>query len=68
MNQDTFNMELRKFLKKVGVTSQHEIEQAVEMAIAKNMIEDNEKLAVNVVLSINRIDLRYEINGSINLE
>ena len=27
MNEDNFNMEIRKFLKQVGVTSQHEIEQ-----------------------------------------
>ena len=29
MNEDIFNLELRKFLKKVGVTSQREIEAAV---------------------------------------
>jgi hypothetical protein len=29
MNEDVFNMELRKLLKKVGITSQREIEQAV---------------------------------------
>ena len=33
MNEETFNMELRKFLKKVGVTSQREIEGAVRAAI-----------------------------------
>ena len=34
MNEDVFNMELRKFLKKVGVTSQREIEQAVRRIAA----------------------------------
>ena len=33
MNEDVFNMSLRKFLKKVGVTSQREIEKAVREAI-----------------------------------
>jgi hypothetical protein len=33
MNEDTFNMEVRKFLKVVGVTSQREIELAVRKAI-----------------------------------
>ncbi len=34
MNEDVFNMEVRKFLKKVGVTSQREIENAVRAALA----------------------------------
>ena len=34
MNEDVLNMSLRKFLKKVGVTSQREIEKAVEAALA----------------------------------
>ena len=34
MNEDTFNMEVRKFLKRLGVTSQREIEQAVREAVA----------------------------------
>ncbi len=29
MNEETMNLEIRKFLKRVGVTSQREIEQAV---------------------------------------
>ena len=33
MNEDVFNMSLRKFLKKVGITSQREIEKAVRTAI-----------------------------------
>ena len=32
MNEDAFNMSMRKFLKQVGVTSQQQIEQAVRAA------------------------------------
>ena len=39
MNQDTFNMEVRKFLKVVGVTSQREIEAAVDRAIQSGRIK-----------------------------
>ncbi|HUC62387.1 MAG TPA: DUF6494 family protein, partial [Alphaproteobacteria bacterium] len=35
MNEELFNMELRKFLKTVGVTSQREIEEAVRKALAQ---------------------------------
>ena len=33
MNEDVFNASLRKFLKKVGITSQREIEKAVRDAV-----------------------------------
>ena len=33
MNEDTFNIQIRKFLKKVGITSQREIERAVRDAV-----------------------------------
>ena len=42
MNQDTFNMEVRKFLKVVGVTSQREIEAAVDRAIQSGRIKGGE--------------------------
>ena len=42
MNQDTFNMEVRKFLKVVGVTSQREIEAAVDRAIQSGRIKGDE--------------------------
>ena len=35
MNEDRFNIEVRKFLKEVGVTSQREIERAVRKALAQ---------------------------------
>ena len=44
MNQDTFNMEVRKFLKVVGVTSQREIEAAVDRAIQSGRIKGSETL------------------------
>ena len=38
VDQDTFNLGIRKFLKTVGVASQREIEQAVARAIAHHTI------------------------------
>ena len=40
MNEDRFNMDIRKFLKVVGVTSQREIEKAVRDALAKGALKD----------------------------
>lgn len=68
MNEETFNMALRKYLKKVGVTSQREIEQAVRKAIEDGKLRGNETLDATVTLKIGDIDLEVEINGAIELE
>jgi hypothetical protein len=68
MNEDTFNMSLRKFLKKVGVTSQREVEEAIRAAISNGRLKGNEKLPAKVKLSVGGVDLSVEIDGSIELE
>ncbi len=67
MNEDVFNMELRKFLKKVGVTSQREIEQAVRAAVESGALAGNETLKAKVTVSIEGLDLDHEIAGDIAL-
>ncbi len=67
MNEDIFNMELRKFLKKVGVTSQREIEQAVREALASGALEGTEKLQVKATLTIQGLPLTHDIEGEISL-
>lgn len=68
MNEDTFNMSLRKFLKKVGVTSQREVEQMVLKDIESGKLKGNEKLDAKVILKISEIGLETEIDGKIELE
>ncbi len=67
MNEDQFNMEVRKFLKKVGVTSQREIETAVREALASGKLSGNEKLKAKVHLSVEGLDLSHDIDGEISL-
>ena len=68
MNEEKFNMEMRKFLKKVGITSQREIEKAVNLAIDSGKIQGNESLQASVVLEIRELDLHTEIADEISLE
>ncbi len=68
MNDENFNMAVRKFLKKVGVTSQREIEQAVREALAAGRLEGNEKLSAKMTLSIESLGLSQVIDGTIGLE
>ena len=68
MNEDNFNMSIRKFLKMTGVGSQREIEQAVAKALAENRLEGVEKLPVSVKLTIPELGLDVDFKGEIVLE
>jgi hypothetical protein len=67
MNEDQFNIEGRKFLKEVGITSQREIERAVRKAIASDQIEGKEKLKVSARIQIERIGLDHKVESEIAL-
>ena len=67
MNEDVFNTSLRGFLKKVGITSQREIEKAVRDAVAGGRLKGHEKLPAKVVLTIGGVNLSQEITGDIEL-
>ena len=68
MKEETFNMGVRKFLKKVGVTSQREIEKSVDEALKANKLQGNETLHAKVILEVTGINLDTVIEGDINLE
>jgi hypothetical protein len=42
MNEDVFNASIRKFLKKLRVTAQREIEKVVRQALADGKLKGNE--------------------------
>jgi ribosomal protein L1 len=67
MNEDVFNMSLRKFLKKVGVTSQREIEKAVRDAIESGKLKGDETLPAEVTIRIGGVELTEKIDGKIEL-
>ena len=67
MNEDVFNTSLRRFLKKVGVTSQREIEKAVRDAVAAGRLKGNEKLPAKMVLTVGGVNLSHEITDEIEL-
>jgi hypothetical protein len=68
MNEEALNVSVRKFLKKVGITSQREIEQAVRAAVSGGKLKGNEALPAKVVLTVDGISLAVEIEGAIELE
>lgn len=67
MDPDVFNLELRKFLKRFGVTSQREIETAVEAAIANGELRGTETLPVRATLTIPGVLHELHVDGEIAL-
>ena len=67
MDEDKFNTSLRGFLKKVGITSQREIEKAVRDALAAGGLKGHEKLPAKMVLTVGGVDLMHEITAEIEL-
>lgn len=68
MNEETFNMSIRKFLKMVGVRSQTEIEHAVTKAIADGKLKGSEAFPARMQLTIGKINLDLTLDGEIRLE
>ncbi|HEY3229055.1 MAG TPA: DUF6494 family protein [Roseiflexaceae bacterium] len=56
MNEELFNLELRKFLKRFGVGAQREIEKAVQQGIASGALSGSETIKVRARLEIEGMD------------
>jgi hypothetical protein len=68
MNEETFNLSIRKFLKKVGIGSQREIEQAVNKAIEEGKLSGTESLPAHITLTVGDLELKVDFDGEIELE
>jgi hypothetical protein len=68
MNEDAFNMSVRKFLKQVGITAQREIENAVREALSKGTLTGNETLPAKATITLGRTSLNLVVNGNIELD
>jgi hypothetical protein len=68
MDQETFNLSIRKFLKMVGVNSQREIEQAVGQALAGGKLKGDEAIPARVTLEIPALGLKVPFDGDIKLK
>ena len=68
MDENTLNIETRKFLKEVGVTSQREIEKAVREALQSGKLEGKKRLMARMTLTVEDLGLRHEVDGEIQIE
>jgi hypothetical protein len=68
INEDVVNTGIRKFLKKVGITSQQEIEKALQAAAAAGSLDCSQPLRASMTLEIAGLGLVHTVDGEIALE
>ena len=68
MNEDNLNMEIRKFLKKVGITSQRLIENEIIKANREGSINNGDEIELEMELSIKALNVKNIISGNIKIE
>ena len=67
MNEDTFNMGLRKFLKEVGVTSQRALEDSVRSEEGAAKLAGRRTIRARMVLTVEETGLRHVVEDEIPL-
>ena len=68
MDEESFNLSIRKFLKMVGISSQREIEHAVAAALNAGAIAGTESFPASMTLEVSALKLRVVFEGEIQLE
>jgi len=67
LDDEKLNTEIRKFLKKVGITSQVEIEKAIRAKLDRGELKGVDTLPAQMVLKIPGLELEHVIETDIDL-
>ena len=67
MDEERFNLDVRRFLKRYGITAQREIEKAVRDALEEGKLKGTETLQVHATLRIDGLPCDLRIDGGIAL-
>jgi hypothetical protein len=68
MDEEVLNIQIRKFLKEVGVTSQRVVEQAVRDAVKSGQLKSGQALNARMVLTVDPIGIKHSVDGTIKLD
>ena len=68
MNEDHLNLEIRKYLKKVGITSQRELESHIKKSINEGSLKVGDGLDIEMKLVVNDINLQHIISDKLTIE
>ena len=67
MDEEAFNMSVRKFLKKLGVTAQREIELAVREQLESGALQGDETLDATATVTVTGLSRDVVVTGQISL-
>jgi len=67
MDEDAFNLSVRKFLKQLGVTAQRDIEVGVRELVDEGRLGGDERLSARATVVVDGLDHEIVIEGEIAL-
>ena len=67
MDEETFNLSVRRFLKKLGVTAQREIELGVRERLDSGELQGDETLPARAPVTVQGVEREIVIEGDIQL-
>jgi hypothetical protein len=67
MDEEAFNLSVRRFLKKLGVTSQREIELGVRERLDAGTLSGTETLEARAVVTVDGLEREIVVTGEIPL-
>ena len=68
MDEDNLNIEVRKFLKKVGISSQREIETYIRKKFSEGNLKNGQSIELCMELSSEDHNLSHTIKEKINIK
>ena len=68
MNKDNLNIEVRKFLKKVGISSQRIIETSLTSKFENGEIKIDDEIELEMKLSINNFQQEHIVKDKIKIK
>tara|TARA_X000001036_G_C20139403_1_gene586662 strand:- start:3 stop:209 length:207 start_codon:yes stop_codon:yes gene_type:complete len=68
MDEDNLNIEIRKFLKKVGISSQREIENYIRKKFTEGRLKEGQSIEVTMNLLSEDGELSHSIKEKINIK
>ena len=68
MNEENLNLEIRKFLKKVGITSQKVIENYITKSVGEGNLKTSDEVAIEMKMIIKDHNIEHTISDKIKIE
>ena len=68
MNEENLNLEIRKFLKKVGISSQKIIENYLTNAVQEGNLKTSDEVIIEMKMTIKDQNIEHTISDKIKIE